>query len=656
MERHTALAFLDLSGHATEHEIISAAEKKRSGLEERIARAPIMNLKVKYRNEITLVDEALKVLTEQAIAGSDWSDLPVGQKIEVDTQAFNSQPPEAMPGGRRPPERPSSLPSETAPKGRTPPNRPPIEPPPFDSTEVDSRNTGRRPPVRPGNTATNDDGLESSDNEPPPIREPKPPRPPLSPKVFWSILGGAASIILLMGWSIWQFWYLPAQTSARAQLGHQSLATTSGDLSSMPTEGELVHAKIRAICQMAIALGSTGHEAEGSGFLSEASTLIGELPEGPSKSESACRLVSAQAATGNASTALANLTTMQMEREKAERKGRPIGPNAPPPRVPVYEDVARRSIAIALARKGQPDQASRLIQSVSQNNEDLACEALNEIARAFMASGDQAQALQALQALETKAKLIGDPVRKAPMLGFVAERMYAMLGSTKAKQWVTDALNGINSNSSSSSAGYPDINARKAIAQAITLPIQLRVGGEQKDTYRKKVEDISSLAATMQAVSGAISGQPDYLNRATAYSHIAVAWYELAKRWFSGDAKDRAADAIKKALEAAEQVRPPAVTDSPESIIDKKEEALVPIIAALATMREFEQARNHFQNLSLAENQGPAAEMIAHQLGLAGQIEEGGSFIRSIVGGEPRLRAAIGLQYGLHNLPLEKWW
>lgn len=682
MERHAALALLDLSDHATEAQVLSRAEARRADLEERLAKAPIMALKAKYRNEIERVKLAQEVLTAQVTGGSDFDDLPVGQKIDLESMPHPAAR-EAQPaggtnghaGGRRPPERRAAPESHTAdpeppstPSGRRPPerrstatngSRPHSR---VDTEEEDYGHdgvSGRRPPPRPSperprRTPVQDPVEDEYFEEQ--TRRPVHQREPMRPGVFWSIISTVVLVVAGIGWAGWQYWWVPGQLGDKAQAAHRALSSVGGDVSSMPVQGELVHARTRALCQMAIAMGSTGHTAEASSFITEATNLVNESIEGATKNEDRCRVIAAQAAAGNTQAAISALMTMQADREKADRKGRPAAANAPPSRTPVHEDLARRAIAIAQARQGQPDQAMRLVEGISQNNDVLACEALAEIARQFMAKKEKAQAMQTLQTLETRAKRVSDPARRAPLLTFVAERMYAMQGSTQAKQWVSDALSGITSGSGGSSSGYPDFEARKAIAQALMLPTLLRAGGEQKETYRKKVEDVSALAANLQSTMGAISGQPDFQNRAIAYSHVAVAWNELGKRWFAGDAKLRAEDAVAKARQAAEQVRPPAQTGNDEATIDKKEEALVPIINALAVMQDFDQARRLSQSLTLVENQGPAAEAVAYNLGQSGLAEEGQDYVRSLTGGEPRIRAAIGLHYGLQGLPLEKWW
>lgn len=664
MERHTALSLLDLPDYANEAQIMASAERKRAELEERLAKAPIMALKAKYRSEIERVKLAVDVLTAEVTSGSEFEDLPVSQKIDTENYAVEPPTSRSQAGGRPPPERLGPHDADRSPyepsSGRAPPQRRGASVPPPLPSNVDYRGDviGRRPPSRMAKKATQagshlqeqDEYLEEGQGTP--LRQ----RDPMNPKVFWSTMAAVVVLVAGIGYAAWRFWWMPGQFAERAEAGHSVLSGVSGDLSSLPMQGELVHAKARALCQMAISMGSTDHRTEAGSFITEATNIINELPEGATKNEDTCRLIASQAAVGNMQAAVTALVTMQSEREKAERKGRPAAANAPPSRTPVHEDLARRAIAMALARQGQPEQALRLVESISQNNDTLACEALGEIARQFIARKDNAQALQTLQAMETRAKRVSDPIRRAPLLTFVAERMYAMQGAAKAKQWVSDALSGITSGSGGSASGYPDYEARKAIAQALMLPTQLRAGGEQKDTYRKKLEDVTALAANLQATMGAISGTPDFQNRAIAYSHVAVAWHELGKRWFSGDANDRAADAIAKALQAVEQVRPPAEADLAEAAIDKKEEALVAIISALAVMHQFEQARSLSQNLTLAENQGPAAEAIAYHLGQSGHVEEGQTYVRSLVAGEPRIRAAIGLHYGLNALPLEKWW
>lgn len=680
MERHAALALLDLPDHATESQVLSRAETKRAELEERLAKAPIMALKAKYRSEIERVALAKDVLTAEVTAGSDFDDLPVGQKIDLENVPQAPVREDLTPGyangsGRRPPERrgaPEGRMAEPEPptsSGRRPPER---RAPPspvsrsYDPAEhedhhgMNGGSSRRPPPPQPQQRSrpSREEPVEEEEYFEEKPRRPVRQREPMRPGVFWAIVSTIVLVVAGAGWAGWQFWWVPEQMAKNAEAAHRALSGVTGDIGSMPVAGELVHARARALCQMAIAMASTGYSGEASGFISEATNLLNDAMEGATKSQDQCRVIAAQAAAGNTQAAISALMTMQADREKADRKGRPAAANAPPSRTPVHEDLARRAIAIAQARQGQPDQAMRLVEGISQNNDVLACEALAEIARQFMAAKNKAQAVQTLQALETRAKRVTDPTRRAPLLTFVAERMYALQGAAQAKQWVSDALGGITSGSGGTSSGYPDFEARKAIAQALMLPTLLRAGGEQKDSYRKKVEDVSALAANLQSTMGAISGQPDFQNRAVAYSHVAVAWFELGKRWFSGDAKQRAEDAVVKARQAADQVRPPAQTGNgnDEASIDKKEEAIVPIVTALAVMHDFDQARRLSQSLTLAENQGPAAEAVAYHMGQSGLIEEGQSYVRSLTAGEPRVRAAIGLHYGLQGLPLEKWW
>lgn len=682
MERNAALALLDLSDHATETQVLARAEAKRADLEERLVKAPIMALKAKYRNEIERVKLAQEVLTAEVTGGSDFDDLPVGQKIDFDSMpqapareaqaagganghGVSHRPPErraAPEGHATDPDQPATFSGRRPPERRSTANGASRSRADLESDEDDPRLNGgssRRPPPRPSpekqqrtrvQDPVEDEYLDEESR--PPARQ----REPMRPGVFWSLV---STVVLVAGgasWAAWQYWWVPGKLAQNAEAAHRALSSVGGDVNGMPMQGELVHARARALCQMAIAMGSTGHSAEASSFISEATNLVNQSMEGATKNEDYCRVIAAQAAAGNTQAAISALMTMQADREKVDRRGKPAAANAPPSRTPVHEDLARRAIAIAQARQGQPDQAMRLVEGISQNNDVLACEALAEIARQFLLEKEKAQAVQTLQTLETRAKRVSDPARRAPLLTFVAERMHAMQGSTQAKQWVSDALSGITSGSGGSSSGYPDFEARKAIAQALMLPTLLRAGGEQKDSYRKKVEDVSALAANLQSTMGAISGQPDFQNRAIAYAHVAVAWHELAKRWFAGDAKQRAEDAVAKARQAAEQVRPPAQMGNDESTIDKKEEALVPIINALAVMQDFDQARRLSQTLTLAENQGPAAEAVAYNLGQSGLAEEGQNYVRSLTGGEPRIRAAIGLHYGLQGLPLEKWW
>ena len=648
MERQAALSLLDLTDHANETQIHVQFEQKRAHLEDRLAKAPTVALKSKYRAEIARLEQARDVLSQQVAGGSDMGDLPVSQKLDGEDPPPTTDP-STLPGGRRPPSRRTDPPAEPAEasSGRTAPRRRAAEPEPVIAPQF----SDHRAPKYPRETSKTDEPDDTLEEE----ITLKPPREPRSAKALWALSGGVVLVVTALCFAGWKWWYVPSQQAQRAEDGNRSLSSIVTEVSQMPVENELLHAKVRSLCAMAIALGSTGHGSEAGGLVSDAAKLVSSTDLSLTRNEDECRIIAAQAAKGETQAAITALMTLQGEREKAARGGKPAATNAPPLRVPLCEDQARRAIAIAQARQGQPEQAIGMVNGISPSNDGVACEALCEIARQFNAAGNKAQAIQTLQSLETRAKRIPDPVQRAPLLAFVAERMSDLLGNTKAKPFVSEALSGISSGSSSAS-GYSDMEARKAIAQAVMLPTALRVGSEQKDTYRKKVEDVAALASNLQASTGAIAGQPDFKNRARAYAAVAVAWSELAKHWFSGDAEARAADAIAKAVQAAEQVRPPAQLNDQESALDQKEEALVAVVAALAETQKFEQARKIVGGLVLQENLGPASETLAYHLGLAGKTEEAQELLRAIAAGEARVRAAVGLNYGLNGLPLEKWW
>jgi hypothetical protein len=670
MERSAALALLELEEGATESRIHQQVELRLSGLEERLARAPTPTLKTKYRAEISKVNAAKEtLLVLSGPSQTTYSDLPVSQKLSVDDDV---QPPEAedrLPasGGRRPPSRPSANKSPAASEGTPAPNgrrqfsraetaAPGVRGPQRPEAEA----VGERAPPQRSRPSAGPVDEEDDYGELPPLQEEVVSRPS-NPRRTWTIIGVLVLLCAAGVFGGWKWWYVPREVAAHQEVGSRELINLTPTVLHMSDAGELSHGKARALSWLSVALSSTGRGAEASSLIAEANAMLAKSEASFTKDEDQCRLFAAQAAKGECEAAVAALIAMQTNREKLAREGRPLPANAPPPRVPLHEDNARRSIAIAQARHNQVREAVGMVNSISPTHDEFACEALAEIARQLVAAGDSQQAIQVVQSLEQRAKKIVDPLVRAPLLAFVAEQMNSLLGSTKAKPFISDALGGMSSFSSGSSGMPPpsDIEARKTIAQAIMLPVAMRFGGEAKDTYRKKLEDVTAQASNLLASTGTISGQPDFKNRARAYAACAVAWSDLASHWFSGDARARADDAIAKALDCAEQARPPTKVAGAEDALNvqySKEQALTAVVAALSEMHNFDKAREVIRRIALPENLGPASEVLAYHLGKAGRVDEGEALVRDIPEGEPRVRAAIGFHYGLNQLPLERWW
>lgn len=657
MDRETALALLDLPASAGETEIQRRVEQRRAEFEERVHKAATMSLKGKYRKQIDELLQAEEVLLSGDTGFDGLNELPVAGKVSED-DPYTSQ-------GR---SRGAPPPVPEMPSG--PPPVPPTESRRGGLPPVPGRSRAATPPpprgaVPPSNNRRHQDYPDIEGGEVPPI-EPEPSRPPRPAWLLWTVIGGALLFLGGLSWAAWEFGIEPGKVADRKKTGVSvltSVAPTIINISSAPdsnpskakaNQDELAHMKARALSWTVVALATTGNLAEASTYLGEVETLITPMT-GLSSTTDRCRYIAALAATGDITKAVSALLAIQQEREGAFRQKNPGGTLTPLPPTKQQDD-ARRSIAIAQARQPGQWQAARGTVNAILDDE-RACQALQEIVRQLIAANNEKDAISETQTLQNRAKKVADPSARAPLLVFVATQMRVLLGVSKSKKDVTDAF-GSSSGSSLSNTGYADMEARKVLGDALMLPARLRLAVDKKDDYRRRLEDVFAAASNLQGSTGAITRQADFANRARIYAALAVAWWELGKGWFSGSSRERAQDMITKAVAAAEQAKPRAEstdggTPSAQLI---KDQSLAAVVEALAEMQQFDQAGQIISRMVDPAPLGEAGEAVAYHMGLTGQSDQARAFIDKLPEGEPRCRAAVALHYGLHKLPLERWW
>jgi tetratricopeptide (TPR) repeat protein len=625
MDREAALTLLELAASSTEPEILQRLQEMKSKYEQLVAKAATLKLKGAYRARLDSYIQAGEVLLAARPGEADVGNLPV-----------------ADPDYSTPP--PVSPPPQTA----SPQTHLPIPPTPqFPVKPIEHKGTTPLPPPPPK--------VDLEDEEPAEI---KPPRPPLP----WWVKGliGLGILLAICGlyWVLQAYWLQPKKTAEQRQTGLSVLNSVLPSVQGLEaaargksTPTDQTHAKARALSWAAVALGATGHIGEAGSLVVEVENLVTPMT-GLASMPDRCRLIAAMAGgRGDATGATAALVALQRDRE-AELGIRPQGANTAPLAASKHQDEARRSIAISQARQGQALAAMGTVNSIQ--DDERACQAMQEVARQHIATGAVSEANMVLQTIETRAKKIADPSARTPMLTFVAAQTRVILGAEKAKKYIQDAIGSASTGGGTTNSGYSAMEARKVLGDALLMPSRLRLALDTPDEYRKRLDDVFAAASNLKGSSGALTQQADFANRARIYAVLAVAWMELGSRWFTGDAAQRAQDMIDKALAAAEQAKPLAESSTSAQLV--KDSAIATVVAALAEMRDFERAGQLLGRMVESAPVGEAAEAVAYQMGLAGMHEEGRVFVQRVQEGEPRCRAAVALLYGLHQLPLEKWW
>ncbi len=638
MERHEALALLDLSPAARDAEIHHAGEQRRADLEKRIASAPTIALKAKYRAELARVEAAVHALQNTLPADEDFGDLPVSQKIDDADDAPEESVPEAPDRSQRPPPRRpggDSPPSRPAPErsgSRSAPSRPP--PPP----------SGRsRPPRR---TETSVDPPSAPDSTPPERERVVRQRPAWVP---WASAAAAAAAATGCAWLVWSYWWLPRQAAETGALAADVLSQVMAVPAGIQDPAE----KMRACAWTAAALGDLGDSQGAEQLLGQARVLLANFQPGTIRNAFECRLIAAQAAKGDVEGALGRLQEIQRQREEAQRASMkleigtraagatPAAPSASATLiVPVYEDEARRAIAIALARSGHWQQAVDLAGLMADDR--CACDALAAAAKALHALGEKEETITVLQTLKNRAARIPEAAQKAAMLCLVAERIQEFVGrsqSDQTKKFVTDALNAAAPGFSN---GPP--SAASLVAQVRTLRTRWKI--KDRQDFDKRMVDITSQAGLLLAPGSQSNPQPDFAARAEVYAALALAWSEAGE-------EEKAERYIADALGAVNQIQSAAAAAAGNY---PREKALAAVLRSLAEMGHHDQAEELRRTMTVQDMVAATGESQAYWLGRHGARERGQEFLRTVPDGEARCRAYVAFQYGVRQAPLERWW